>query len=160
MRGQFKLPSEASDNIRLTEVCTDYFALDGIFWQPKYNPTPLLSCYKAITWLQTLCWMHLALTWALGLVLGLWYYVFPFHFCTLYCCLPVSSCYCLLSLSSILCLMLLHNQHTPHSTKNLCLFMIKIKIEISFKTAIMYVLLFSLMLWSFVNQFVATMKIY
>lgn len=34
-------------------VLTDYFALDGIFWQPKYNPTPLLSCHKAIHWSPT-----------------------------------------------------------------------------------------------------------
>lgn len=40
IHGQFKLPSEASNNSPLTEVFTDYFALDGMLWPPKYDPTP------------------------------------------------------------------------------------------------------------------------
>lgn len=44
--GQFKF-NEAFNKRHLTKVFTDYFALDGIFWQPKYNPTLLLSYLKA-----------------------------------------------------------------------------------------------------------------
>lgn len=51
IHGQFKLPSEASNNSPLTEVFTDYFALDGMLWPPKYDPTPLQSCRKAVSWL-------------------------------------------------------------------------------------------------------------
>lgn len=46
------------------------FALDGIFWQPKYIPSPLLSRHRTIqSWGGKYVQKHLALTWTLGLVL-------------------------------------------------------------------------------------------
>lgn len=59
--------------------------------------------FKQGYWLEfqtfQLTWMHLALTWTLGLVLGFWVRCSPPFF--LYFYIAVSSCYCVL-LSSIL----------------------------------------------------------
>lgn len=106
-KGSSNYQARASNNIRLTQVFADYFALDGIFWHPKYDPTPLLSCHEAISWLQTSCeciWLWLGL---LGLY---WVFFGPSLFCTLYRCLIL-----LLSSTSthFVSSTLLYNQHSP-----------------------------------------------
>lgn len=137
--GSWNYHSVASANLRLTEVFTDYFALDGIFWQPKYNPTPLLSCHKATSWLlfQTFCeciWLWLEL-------LG-WYWVFGTVFSPLLLySIFLSSCLILLSfvvdVFHFVSLTQLHNRLTVTTmrlwNKYQCLFMIMVKIKACLK---------------------------
>lgn len=79
--------------------------LDILLWMEHFvsQNTSHPIAFKQGYWLQfqtfQLTWMHLALTWTLGLVLGFWVRCSPLF--SLYFYIAVSSCYCVL-LSSIL----------------------------------------------------------
>lgn len=135
--GQFKF-NEASKRLHLTKVFTDYTALDGIFWQPKYNPTLLLSCLKATSRSLLQTFVN-AFGFDLSSSVGIGFLVLcfsPFFLCSTYTYLSVSSCYCLLLTSSI-CQFSAVRQPTHkryHLGKKIqCLLIIKVKCKANLK---------------------------
>lgn len=99
MRGQFKFqPCIAShwQTVLTLSLWMEYFGSQNII-PPHFNhATKQVTGYSSK--FAKILWMHLALTWTLGLVLGFWYCFPPFF---LYFYIAVSSCYCVLLMSSI-----------------------------------------------------------
>lgn len=93
MRGQFKLrPHINSDWLAVLTLSLwmEYFGSQNIIPPHCYHATKQFTGRNSKH--LKILWMHLALTWTLGLVLGFWYCVFPFFSVFLYCCLILLLC--------------------------------------------------------------------
>lgn len=112
MRGQLKFrPHVTSDwlTVLTSSLWMEYFGSQNIIPPHCYHATKQFTAYNSKHF--KILWMHLALTWTLGLVLVFWYCVFPFFSVFLYCCLIL-----LLCVVDVFHLVLTQ----PHSSQNQC----------------------------------------